>query len=190
MERRVGKVRTRISKIGPWSNPSHGFTLFEILVVLALIGFVTLLVWPIFGSPNDLRTAGRRLIGAIQQSFLESETTRSVHRLYYDLDEGKYWLHRVGVKGEEIPASQPLEHALPSSVRFHKITTLHRGEATSGQAFTQFFPVGRTERTLIQLVDTTDQQALTLILNPLTGDVRAEDGLVEKIQRKMANSFP
>ncbi len=183
-------MRTRISKIGTWSNPSHGFTLFEILVVLALIGFVTLLVWPIFGSPNDLRTAGRRLIGAIQQSFLEAGTTRSVHRLYFDLDEGKYWLRRVGVKGEEIPASPPFEHGLPSSVRFHKITTLHRGEVTSGQAFTQFFPVGRTERTLIQLVDTTDQQALTLILNPLTGAVRVEDGLVEKVQRKTASSFP
>ena len=183
-------MRTRISTIGPWNNSSHGFTLFEILVVLALIGFVTLLVWPIFGSANDLRTAGRRLIGAIQQSFLEAATTRSVHLLYYDLDDGKYWIHRVGLKDEETPTSPLFEHGLPSSVRFHKITTLHRGEATSGQAFTQFFPVGRTERTLIQLVDTTDQQALTLILNPLTGDVRAEDGLVEKIQRKMASSFP
>jgi len=190
MVRRVGKMRTRISKVGHWSKLSYGFTLFEILIVLALIGFVTLLVWPMFGSPNDLPTAGRRLIGAMQHSFLEAETTRSVHRLYYDLNEGKYWLRRLAVGGEEIPASPPFEHALPSSVRFHKITTLHRGATTSGRAFTQFFPVGRTERTLIQLVDTADQQVLTLILNPLTGAVRVEDELVEQIRTKTASSFP
>ncbi len=99
--------------------------------------------------------AGRRLVGAIQQRFLAAETTRFVPRLYGDLDEGKYWLRRVGAQGEETPASPPFRtsHGPPSSVRFHKVTTLLQGKVTSGQAFTQFFPVGRTERTLFGRYD-------------------------------------
>jgi len=174
-------MKTRTSKVGPGSNVTHGVTLFELLIVLALISLTTLLVWPKFWGRSELPMAGRHLVGAIQESFLDAQTTRSQHRLYYDLDNGTYWLHRIRDASQNTQANRPIarHHTLPSSVRFHQVTTVHQGKVVSGQAFTQFFPIGRTDPTSIQLVDDTAGQALTLILNPLTAEVRTEDGLVD-----------
>jgi prepilin-type N-terminal cleavage/methylation domain-containing protein len=74
-------------------NVEFGFTLLEMLIVLALLGLVTVLA--IGGvrrlAQSDLRGGAAKLAGAIRYLFDRASTTGKVHRLVFDFEEGKYW---------------------------------------------------------------------------------------------------
>jgi len=137
------------------------------------------LVAPMAWTDDGLRAAARRLIGATHQAMVEAASSQAVHRLHYDVGAGTYWLSQVGTDGADIPIAVPLgaRIALPGTIRFDEVTTVHQGRVAVGEAFTQFLPIGRTERTTIRLVDTADRRlTMTLMLNPLTGRVSVKDG--------------
>ncbi|HEY4187816.1 MAG TPA: type II secretion system protein [Polyangia bacterium] len=70
-----------------------GFTLIEILVVLAIVGILAGL--SIRGlrslARSDLRASVTHMAGAIRYLFDRASTTGKYHRLVIDLDQGKYW---------------------------------------------------------------------------------------------------
>jgi general secretion pathway protein H len=70
-----------------------GFTLVEILVVLAIFGIVMALGMKGFRTlaKSDLRASSAHLSGAIRFLFDRASTTGKVHRLVIDLGDGKYW---------------------------------------------------------------------------------------------------
>src|SRR5215213_1796805 len=74
-------------------RPTAGFTLLEMLVVLALVGLAaTLAVGAVRRLANsDLRGGATKLAGAIRYLFDRASTTGKVHRLVFDFEEGKYW---------------------------------------------------------------------------------------------------
>ena len=72
---------------------SHGFTLIEILITLAIIGLVMTL--GVSGlkrlARSDLRADTTHLAGAMRFLFDRASTTGKTHRLVLDLEGGKYW---------------------------------------------------------------------------------------------------
>jgi prepilin-type N-terminal cleavage/methylation domain-containing protein len=70
-----------------------GFTLLELLVVLALLGLVMAMV--VRGgrslANSDLRSSATKMSGAIRYLFDRASTTGKIHRLVIDFDEGRYW---------------------------------------------------------------------------------------------------
>jgi len=146
------------------------------------MSLVTLLVLPKLESflTPDLSGTARHLIGVIQSLHDEAESSRQIYRLNYDLDAGEYWASMVNQK-EDSPESNPVfvKHvALPDRIRFKDIVTLHQGKVAEGTAFTQFYPSGRVEKTLIHLTLDKDQ-VLTLMINPLNGSVKIYDHYIE-----------
>jgi general secretion pathway protein H len=74
-------------------NVEFGFTLLEMLIVLALLGLVSVLA--IGGmrrlAQSDLRGGAAKLAGAIRYLFDRASTTGKIHRLVFDFEAGKYW---------------------------------------------------------------------------------------------------
>jgi general secretion pathway protein H len=70
-----------------------GFTLIEIMIVLAIIGLITGASIRAFRSvaKSDLRAGTAHLSGAIRYLFDRASTTGKYHRLVLDLNEGRYW---------------------------------------------------------------------------------------------------
>ena len=70
-----------------------GFTLIEILVVLAIVGILAGL--SIRGlrslARSDLRASVSHMSGAIRYLFDRASTTGQYHRLVIDIDSGRYW---------------------------------------------------------------------------------------------------
>jgi prepilin-type N-terminal cleavage/methylation domain-containing protein len=73
---------------------SRGFTLVELLVVIALIGLVTLVSLPTVSSmfQVSLGTASREIATTIKEAYNSAMITGKVHRVAYDLKEHQYWV--------------------------------------------------------------------------------------------------
>lgn len=73
--------------------PNAGFTLLEVLVVMALLGL--LVGTTVRGirslARSDIKSASSRLSGAMRYLFDRASTTGKVHRLVLDFAEHKYW---------------------------------------------------------------------------------------------------
>ena len=192
------RERTLISRVGILNRGpacrQAGFTLFELVVVLFIVSLISLVVLPKlqgFLAP-DLPGTARHLIAMIQHLHDEAEATRQIHRLNYDLNTREYWVSLVsetssatgGADGGSQEAAPAVikRIALPDRIWFKDITTLHQGKVSEGQAFTQFYPSGRVEKTLIHLTLGKDQ-VLALIINPLTGAVKVYDHYIEKEEK-------
>ena len=157
-----------------------GFTLVEIIIVIALQGLVLSLVLPRMGTAGNVSSASRQLIGMIRALSLTASATQKTHRLYLDLDQQTYWAVVVESDGERPPVDAFLAQrvSLPASIQFRDATTLRQGKLGTGRAMIQFYPTGRAERSVIHLSDAAPT-TLTLVLNPLTGGVQVSDGYME-----------
>ena len=78
------------------SRASRGFSLVEILVVIAILGLM--MGATVYGfrsiAKSDLRSSSAKLAGAIRYCFDRAVTTGSYFRLVLDLDGNKYWAER------------------------------------------------------------------------------------------------
>jgi general secretion pathway protein H len=72
---------------------SDGFTLIEVMIVIALVALVTVVsaVGLRSFAKTDLRNTASRMAGAIRYLFDRASTTGKVHRLVLDFEEGRYW---------------------------------------------------------------------------------------------------
>lgn len=164
------------------SQPARaaGFTLVEIIIVIALMGLVLSLVLPRMGTAGTVSSASRQLIGMIRALSITASATQKTYRLYLDLDQQAYWAVVVESDGERPPVDASLAQrvSLPAHIQLRDATTLHQGKVVVGRAMIQFYPTGRAERSVIHLSDAAPT-TLTLVLNPLTGGVQVSDGYME-----------
>lgn len=93
---------------------------------------------------------------------------------------------RVGQGAEFTPVDvlgQDGEQAgrdLGKGVRFVKVQTEHDEEGvTDGVAHIHFWPGGVTERAIVQIARTGDEEGVTVVVSPLTGRAQIERGFVE-----------
>jgi general secretion pathway protein H len=76
-------------------------------------------------------------------------------------------------------ADTPEGRELGSGVDLYTVQTEHDDDAlTSGRGYIYFWPGGLTERAHVQLKRAGSEEALTIIVSPLTGRTKVEKGLV------------
>src|SRR5512135_1634486 len=117
MEKTVEKARTRT-----WKD-NRGFTLFELMVVLLLLGSIFLLTFPNFRQllePRDAKRAVLQFVGSLKYAQSQAATTKQTHRLYVDLKENCFWVSREAERDSFSPDSSTLgsPQALPPGVVF------------------------------------------------------------------------
>lgn len=160
----------------------NGFTLIEITIVVFILALVAMLVAPSLQRVvgGDARSASRDLAGLAAALVQEAIATRTIQRLYYDLDTDEFWVTTLVSRGGVLEEGPPVgpKRALPAEVRFEDVATPHHGLVTDGTAFTQFFPSGGVTRTAIHLEEG-DRSRYTLTINPITGRVTVVAGYVD-----------
>lgn len=72
----------------------QGFTLIELMIVIALIALIAVLALPSISSyfQVSLSTASRQIATTIKEAYNASMVTGKVYRLVYDLKTAEYWV--------------------------------------------------------------------------------------------------
>ncbi len=164
----------------------RGFTFLELAVVLLILGVVTALSFPVIHSlgSSDLKLTARHLVRSVLFLSNRAVTTKRIYRLNYDLKQHEYWATVRSGEGEFVPveASVLARTALRGEIRFIDAETVHQGKVLEGEVYTDFYPMGRVDKTTLHLTDG-DNNVLTLMVNPITGRVKIYDGYLEEIRR-------
>lgn len=154
----------------------HGFSLLELLVVLFILTILVGVIAPRVWVPQYLDGTARHLGGLVQALHDKSRANKVLYRLHFQVDLGQYWVTVVNGRNE-YPASDQIfrgRRNLPGGVQFQNVMVSSRGWVREGEVFTQFFPVGRVEPTVIHLADT--GRVVSLLIHPVTGSVRVVNG--------------
>lgn len=82
-----------------------GFSLFEIIIVLALIGTIAVVIIPNLKLSIDSQMSAslRNLTGQIRSAYDDAIFTGRIHRMIFDLKTGEYWVEQAPLGYEGRP---------------------------------------------------------------------------------------
>ncbi len=135
-------------------RPKSGFTLIEIVTVLALISLTLLIVVP--RIPNALFTdetkkASRWLITKVQVLKVRAAREQKRYALHIDISIKKMWLSNDGKSNEELLAAERKGFKLPPNMRIIDVEFPDNKIISSGQTEIFFYPKGYSDQAVIHL---------------------------------------
>lgn len=161
----------------------RGFTLIELAVVIVVLGVMIALVAPRLGEIGeaDLKRSARHLTGMIRFLRDEAQAKKTVYRLRFDIQSGRYWAEALAVTPEKTAEFRRVQSEIGSEGNLSGQTTFRDVRAGShpDDPFILFTPDGWVEKTFIHLRDG-DGKEFTLIVRPLTGDTELREGDAEE----------
>src|ERR1700761_2738418 len=92
-------------------NLNHsGFTLIELMVVVALIALISVMALPSISSyfQVSLNSATREVAATVREAYNATLVTGKLHRIVYDLKQGQYWVEQ-GPNGAVLETKQSRE---------------------------------------------------------------------------------
>ena len=171
---------TPMLKTGTWRK-NRAFTLLELVIVLFIITLFATIAIPriqVFISHGDTNKAVRQIRGVARYLAGLACSTRVHYHLNYDLSKGTSWVTRRDGGGDftEHTGALTRSFTLPPGVTFRDVIT-PRGIHTEGTAYTEFFPTGWIEDTMIHLEG---DDVISLKILPITGEIKVYEGYVKE----------
>ena len=132
-------------------RPRRGFTLLELIVVLALVSMLLGLAAPSlrgFFASRQTADAAAQMLALTQLAGSRAAARGDVYRLNIDLETNTYWL-TVQEEGEFVD----LGSEFGRHFRFPEGTTVRVEMLSGGEPipYVDFYPTGRTEEAVIEL---------------------------------------
>jgi prepilin-type N-terminal cleavage/methylation domain-containing protein len=158
----------------------RGYTLIELIVVMALIGIVFFFAVPRFEGAfilDDAQKSARYLIAKLQAMREEALRTHRLRTLHIDLDSGRLWESDELMTAEEREAALARAQPLPGGARIVAVIFPVQGRVAAGRAEIRFHRAGHSDRALIQVAG--GDSRTTFLLEPFLIEVAMLDGWVD-----------
>lgn len=163
----------------------NGFTLLEILIVIAVIAFLSFLVFPRFGdsvNESGFRSGVNSIAGLIRTIHERSVLNRRVYALNIDITKNEYLI--TILENEEFTAAPDFseeKRAFDKSISVKDI--ILRGDSEKveeEEAVIRFFPNGAIDRSIIHISSSYNPESIyTIFVEPMSGKTRIEKDYVQ-----------
>ncbi len=161
----------------------NGFTLIEMMVVLAVLGVMLTLIIPRLADLGEanLKRSARHLTGMIRFLRDEAQAKKNTYRLRFDVQAGHYWAEVMTQTAEQAVEFRRWESEMGTVADLSGSTAFRDVKVSShpDDPYIEFYPNGWVESAFIHLRDGSDKD-FTLHVKPLTGDTELLDGYVEE----------
>ncbi len=144
-----------------------GFTLIELIVVIALLGLMLFFSLPrLQNNPfiDERKKTSRWLINKFQALKESAIRDQKQYSLIFDLDSGRIWETHEAMSQEELETAALNNYDLPENVRLIDIEYPDRGKITTGQTEITFYKAGYTDKAYIHMQE--DETYLSFLIEP------------------------
>jgi Tfp pilus assembly protein FimT len=157
----------------------NGYTLLELIVIMALIGIVFFFTIPRFEASfflDDAKRSSRWLIAKLQT--LREEALRRHKQLVLNIDfnSSRLWETSPAMTPEEIENALRRAQMLPGGGRLIGVDFPYQGRVNSGQTQIRFFPDGTSDRALVYVQH--GNAITSFLIEPFLSQVKIFDSAV------------
>ena len=181
MQLMLAGTKTQKSKFKFQNCLTGGFTLIEMVVVIAIIAMAALLVFPRLPSTDtaNLRGSARSLAAMIRYLGDKSITSKSAYRLQFNLADSSLAVRKV-VNGEETTDPDPFfsRRVLADGISIEDVRIPRLGKLSTGEVTVGFGPSGLEDFVIIHLKGSRDRH-FTVTAYPQNGKVKVGEGYQE-----------
>ena len=156
-----------------------GFTLLELIVVMALMGIVFFFAIPRFEGSfffDDAKQSSRWLVAKLQGLKEEALRTRRQHILVFDFDTKRVWHTREAMPPEELELAVHRAQRIPGGAIVVGVEFPPEVRIVSGRAEIRFYRDGHSDKALIHLQH--GDSYSSFLLEPFLTQVKMFDQLI------------
>lgn len=172
------------SNLVPRSCFSAGFTLIELMVVIAILSMVVLVVLPRLPSTESgkLRSSARSLASGIRFLSDQAVTTKSIYRMHLSLADSTIVVKKLTAGGEETTADDQFlnKRFIAEGITIEDVIIPRLGKVADGEVIVHFGPGGLGEFTTVHLKGNSSEH-YTVTAYPNNGKVKVEQGYQEEM---------
>lgn len=171
---RCGEAQIALNSRQRTTEPPHrnGFTLMELIVVMALLGIMLIFTVPRFNETlflDEAKTNSRWIIGKIQALKEAAIRNQKQYSLHINLDTEQFWETDASMSAEDLENAALNASSLPSGLKIADIEYPVRGKINSGQTDITFYKNGTSDKVLIHIQD--GDQYESYLIEPFLSEV-------------------
>lgn len=153
---------------------SGGYTLLELIVVIALVGILLFFTVPKFEGrilSDNNRAAFRWITHTVRDLRQRAQAGRTALVLHVDVDRGAFWHTDAGMKEEAVQEAMNQAYTLPEELRVADVAFPDGRKVATGRADIHFSDQGYADKAAIHLIEE-DDRYITFLIEPFLPRLR------------------